>query len=143
MLARYLLHFIQAAINAIGRQRIVVNSGEDRMAAPITNNNAQDVLRGASKAMRPEQQGQGRGEAQKAAEIAGNGRQDDAVSVSRAAQILSQQPSERGQGVIQSAGQAMELAKGLRALFEGNSGQAFTAQSAKLSPDLMELLKAS
>jgi hypothetical protein len=110
------------------------------MATPITNNNP--ALVGNNRSMRPEPQGEARGEAQAATEVVGNGRQEDGVTVSRAAQILSQQPSERGQGVIHSAEQAMELAKGLRALFEGNSGQAHAAQASKVSPDLMELLKA-
>ena len=110
------------------------------MATPITNNN--QALVGNSRMMRPELQEQARGDSQAATEVAGSGRQEDGVTVSRAAQLLSQQPSERGQGVIQSADQAMDLAKGLRALFEGDGGQALAAQASSVSPSLMELLKA-
>lgn len=62
--------------------------------------------------------------------------------MSRAAQLLSQQPAERGAGVIQSADQAMQMAKGLRALFEGNGGLALAAQAGNAPADLMGLLQA-
>lgn len=110
------------------------------MASPITNHNPASINSG--KAMRPEGQEPQAGQRPAVAESGGSGVAQDEVTVSRAAQLLSQQPTERGQGGIQSADHAAQVAKGLRALFEGQSGQALAAQAAKLSPDMMELLKA-
>lgn len=110
------------------------------MATPVTNNPM--ALAGNSKAVRPEPLGSGSGQPQAVQESSPNGGQEDGVTVSRAAQVLSQQPGERGQGVINSAEQAMQMAKGLRALFEGGGGQAVAAQAARISPDMMGLLQA-
>lgn len=110
------------------------------MATPITNNSP--ALVANNKAQRPEVQGLGGGQGQGAVVSADSGTQDDGVTVSRAAQVLSQQPAERGNGAIQSADHAAQVAKGLRALFEGNSGQALAAQAVRITPDMMELLKA-
>lgn len=110
------------------------------MATPITNNPT--ALASNSKTVRPEPQGSGNGQAQAVQEGSVNGGQEGNVTVSRAGQVLSQQPSERGQGVINSAEQAMQMAKGLRALFDGGGGQAVAAQAARISPDMMGLLQA-
>ncbi len=118
------------------------------MATPITNNNAQNLLRGAdspalagnNKTLRPEAQGLVPGQA--AVDIVATESQEQGMTVSRAAQLLSQQPAERGAGAIQSADQAQQLAKGLRALFEGNGGQALAAQAGNTPADLMGLLQA-
>lgn len=110
------------------------------MATPITNNNPALINSGGAK--RSEVQGTSSGQGQAVAEAVVTAHQEDGVTVSRAAQVLSQQPAERGQGAIQSADHASQVAKGLRALFEGSSGQALAAQAAKISPDMMELLKA-
>ncbi len=109
------------------------------MTAPITNHNP--ALIGNSKMQRPDTPAQGGGQGPAAQEGNVSGGQEDGVTLSRAAQVLSQQPSERSQGVIQSADQAAQLAQGLRAQVDGNSDQALAAQANNISVDLMDLLK--
>ena len=93
--------------------------------------------------VRPEPQGVAAGKVQQPVQDeVESGRQDPDVTLSRAAQVLSQEPSERGQGVIQSAEHASQVALGLRALFEGNGAQALASQAGKVSADIMGLLKA-
>ncbi len=119
------------------------------MAIPTTNNNAQDVLRGAgspalignNKTLQSEMQRLVPGQASSTA-ASTSGSDEDDVTVSRAAQVLNQQTNLRGEGVIKSADQATQLAKGLGALFAANSGQGLAAQTSNVTPDLMGLLKA-
>ncbi len=128
------------------------------MATPV-NNNAQDVLRGAgsaqnvlrgtdspaltgnNKTLPPETQRLASGQ-EREQPTATSGSDDDDVTVSRAAQVLNQQTHLRGEGVIKSADQAAQLAKGLSALFGVNSSQGLTAQTGNVTQDLMGLLKA-
>ncbi|MFC1747293.1 hypothetical protein ACFL2V_00650 [Pseudomonadota bacterium] len=111
------------------------------MTTPISNNNS--TLAGSNKSVRTDEKGPDQGRGQAHAEAPTVGGQADAVSVSRAAQVLNEQPLERGQGVIQSAEHAAEVAQGLRALFDGDAGQAVAAQAKNVSSDLIDLLKAS
>ena len=62
--------------------------------------------------------------------------------MSRAAELLSSEPADRGQGVIQSAEQASQMAQGLKDLFAQQPGQAIAAQAKNLSPEMAGLLKA-
>lgn len=70
------------------------------------------------------------------------GRQDDAVTVSQAAEVLSRQVEAHGEGAIQTAEQAAHVAQSLRGLFEGNAGQALAAHTKNVSSELTLLLKA-
>lgn len=110
------------------------------MATPITNNNP--ALVGNNKTLRPETAALAAGPGPAALESTADGQQEYGVTVSRAAQVLNQQPGERGEGVIQSADQASATAKGLRALFEGGNSQTLAALATNVSADLMGLLKA-
>ncbi len=110
------------------------------MATPISNN---PILPGGNKTSGAEEKYPGQGHRQEKATSSAVNTQDDAVSVSRAAQVLNEQPIERGQGVIRSAEQAAQVARGLKALFENNNGQALAGQTQNVSPDLVALLKVS
>lgn len=118
------------------------------MAIPITNNNPQNVVRGTDSPVltgnnkASPQDTQRLVSRQESVHPAAGGSDDNDVTVSRAAQILSQQAGLRSEGVIKSADQAAQLAKELGALFRTNNGQAQAAQAGNVSPDLMELLKA-
>jgi hypothetical protein len=75
--------------------------------------------------------------------VVANGRQDDAVTVSRAAEAMNRKNVGQGDdGVIQSPEHAAQVAKTIRGLFEGNGGQALAAQAKNVSSELMHLLQA-
>lgn len=111
------------------------------MTTPISNNNTS--LAGSNKSARADEKGPGKELEQGQVAESVSGAQEDAVSVSRAAQVLSEQPVDRGQGVIQSSAQAAEVARGLKGLIEENPGLLLVAQAKAASPGLGELLKAS
>lgn len=111
------------------------------MAKPIDNNGLQNLTHGhASRLGGQLESNQGLTSDQ--ASTVANGRQDDAVTVSRAAEVLNRKDDIRDDGVIQSAEHASQVAQTLRSLFEGNSGQALAAQAKNVSSELMLLLKA-
>ncbi len=110
------------------------------MNSPISNNNPSLV--NANRSPRAEEKAQNSPKGREDQEAGAAPRaQDDSVSVSRAAQVLSEQPSDRGAGRIETPEQAAQVAKGLKALFSENSGKALAAQAKTVSPDMMELLK--
>ncbi len=109
------------------------------MAAPISNSGP--ALIGNNKTPQSDAERLARGTGQTVATEA-NEPGEEAVTVSRAAQLLNQQSDVRHEGVIKSAEQAAQLAKGLSALFSANSGQALSAQAGSGVSDLMGLLKA-
>lgn len=112
------------------------------MAAPISNNPA---LIGGNKPARTEEQSPGQAGGQDKGRSLGASVQGDAVSVSRAAQVLNEQPveRERGQGAVQSAEGAAQVAQSLKILIEKNGARALAAQTNNVSSDLMDLLKVS
>ncbi len=106
------------------------------MANPINPSNSSLVNANASSKAKERQTGaQGQPVEQTTSQ-----RNDDAVSVSRAAEVLNAAPSERGEGRIQTADQASELAKHIRSLFENNSGLALAAQAKNVSGEMSGLL---
>ena len=109
------------------------------MATPISNTGSTSISH--SKATRSEEQSSRAG-GQAASEGAVPAASEDALSVSRAAELLSSEPADRGQGVIQSAEQASQMAQGLKDLFAQQPGQAIAAQAKNLSPEMAGLLKA-
>ncbi len=70
------------------------------------------------------------------------GRVENSVTVSSAAKLLSERSQMEGEGRIHSADEAATAAQGLRALFEGNPGEALAVQAQNITPDLLDLLKA-
>ena len=110
------------------------------MTAPISNNNP--ALIGNNKTSQPDVERLARGAGQPVAAESTES-SEEGVTVSRAAQLLNQQSGVRSEGVIKSADQAAQLAKGLMALFSANSGQALSAQAGGSVSDLMGLLKVS
>ena len=110
------------------------------MANIISNDHSAALAN--NKSSRAEAKG-GNGQAQGQGQVQNDAApgQDDAVTVSRAAQVLSESQANRGEGVIQSADHAAQVAQGLKGLFAGNSGQALAAQANNISPDLLDLLK--
>ncbi len=111
------------------------------MATPISNNTS--TLINNNQAARPgEREKGGQATGQPDVESATGMPRDDAVILSRAAELLNQSQTERGQGKIESPDQAAELAQQLKAQIEANPNQAMMGQSTSISKDLMELLKA-
>lgn len=111
------------------------------MANPISNNNSSAIAN--NKSASPEQRGaKGQDIAADQQNSVTSNQSDDAVSVSRAAEVLSQAPTERGQGIIQSSEHASAVAQQLKAQFESNPAQALAGQSNGVSSDIMELIKA-
>jgi hypothetical protein len=111
------------------------------VANPISNNNSSAIAN--NKSASPEQRGaKGQEIAAEQQNSATSNQSDDAVTVSRAAEVLSQASTDRGQGVIQSAEHASAVAQQLKAQFESNPAQALAGQSNNVSTDIMELIKA-
>ena len=109
------------------------------MAAPINNDNlAKHLLN--PKSHRPEEQG--RGNVASSAVLETTAADEDAISVSRAAEVLNQRPVPRSENVLETPEQAAEMARGLKALFEANPGQVLVAQTRDLHSGLGELLRA-
>ncbi|ALP53004.1 hypothetical protein Tel_07450 [Candidatus Tenderia electrophaga] len=109
------------------------------MTTPISNNNPGGVAN--KQAGRPEER-ESRGQAPAAQTQQVHGRQDDALTVSRAAEMLSQGSAPRAQGVIQSAEQAAHVAQQLKAHIQADPGAALAGQAQGLSSEMLELLKA-
>lgn len=116
--------------------------GETIVAKPIDNNSLQNLSN--SLASRPG----GQPDAKQASTgdqlpAVANGRQDDAVTVSRAAEAMNRKHVGQGDdGVIKTPEHAAQVAKTLRGLLEANSGQALAAQAKNVSSELMYLLQA-
>lgn len=113
------------------------------MTTPISNNNPGGIAN--NKSARPEERdAKGRGGAPLAAERRVSGHQADAVTVSRAAEMLSQgAAAQRGQGVIQSPEQAAQLAQQLKSRIQADPAGALAGQAQGLSGgSITALLKA-
>lgn len=113
------------------------------MTTPISNNNPGGIAN--NKSARPEaRDANGRGSVPVAADegqVAD--RQADAVTVSRAAEMLSQGvAAQRGRGVIQSPEQAAQLAQQLKPRIQADPAGALAAQAQGLSGSIMALLEA-
>lgn len=111
------------------------------MTKPIDNNGLQNLIHSHASRSGNQLESNQASTSEPASTIV-NGRQDDAVTVSRAAEVLNRKDDNRDDGVIQSAEHASQVAQTLRSLFEGNSGQALAAQAKNVSSELMLLLKA-
>lgn len=110
------------------------------MITPVSNNNP------ATTANNKAASSEGRGNQTAAktvsqAEPVANKQNIDEVSVSRAAEVLSQATAERGQGTIQSPDQAAELVQQLKTLFQNNPAQALASQAGDVPASIMDLLK--
>ncbi|MBI3772705.1 MAG: hypothetical protein HY272_08415 [Gammaproteobacteria bacterium] len=110
------------------------------MAKPIDNNGLQNLTQSHASRLGNQLDLNQVSTSDQASTVA-SGRQDDAVTVSRAAEVLNRKDDSRGNGVIQSAEHASQVAQTLRGLFEGNSGLALAAQAKNVSSELMLLLK--
>lgn len=111
------------------------------MAKPIDNNGLQNLIHSQASRSGGQPESNRASTSDQTPTIA-NGRQDDAVTVSRAAEVLNRKDESRGDKVIQSEAHASQVAQTLRSLIEGNSGQALSAQAKNVSSELMLLLKA-
>jgi len=109
------------------------------MAAPISGTSSSTISH--NKSVRGEEN-PGKGSAQSAAQEGVAPAARDAVSVSAAAEVLANAPTERGEGVIKSSEQASAIAQGLKNLFAGSAGQALAAQAKEITPEMMGVLKA-
>jgi len=111
------------------------------VATPISNNNPVSIVNNKSSASGGRaNQAQGRPDSQ--VEQVTAKQNEDAVSVSRAAEVLSQAAVDRGQGTIQSSEQALELAGQLKDLLLNNPARALAGQAGSVSSSIMDLLKA-
>lgn len=111
------------------------------MATPISNNNPVAIAN--NKTSRSEERGsQAHGQTGEQADQVASAQNDVAVSVSRAAEVLNQAPTEHGQGNIQTAEQAAAVAGQLKELFQQNPANALAGQAGGVSSDIMDLLKA-
>lgn len=112
------------------------------MTTPISNNNPGSIAN--NKSAGPEtRDGKGREGALVSAERDVSGHQADAVTVSRAAEILSQGAvAQRGRGVIQLPEQAAQLAQQLKTRIQADPAGALVAQAQGLSGGIMAVLEA-
>ena len=111
------------------------------MTTPISNNNPTQIAKHQPK--RPDERGE---QAQEAAtdqsDRAVLNQSEDAVSLSRAAEVLSQTPLARETGSLQSAEHASAVVQQIKSLFEANPAQALASQAGNVSSDIIGLLKA-
>jgi len=106
------------------------------MAAPINNNLTSTLTTTQSRTDRLEQGGDpGKGQQAQALPQA-----TDAVTLSRAAEVLNSVPPSRGEGAIHSPEQASNIAQNLSALFTASPAQALATQSGDTS-GLGEILR--
>ncbi len=95
------------------------------MAAPINNNLTPQLTNTQARADRADVRGDEASAQQGQAAQA----KSDAVTLSRAAEVLNATPASRGEGAIASAEQASDMAQNLKSLFVEAPTQALAAQS--------------
>lgn len=109
-----------------------INNNNPALINPNTANKAQERNHGAA--------AQNGAQAGSQAVDAVSQQGGDAVSVSRAAEVLNQAPAERAEGSVQTSSQATELAQRIRAMFADNPDQGMSAQAKNVSGELTALL---
>jgi hypothetical protein len=110
------------------------------MASPISNNNPTLIDHRRAGSSNNEHATNGN-KASNGSEEPAAKRQDDAISVSNAAQALGSSVSGQNSGNIQNASQASEVAKNIASLFAENGAGALNAHG-NASAGLASLLKA-
>jgi hypothetical protein len=110
------------------------------MASPISNNNPALIDHRRAGSSNNEHATNGN-KASNGSEEPAAKRQDDAISVSNAAQALGSSVSGQNSGNIQNASQASEVAKNIASLFAENGAGALNAHG-NASAGLASLLKA-
>lgn len=112
------------------------------MTTPISNNHPGGIANNQT-GRSAEREGRGAGAAPLAETPAAPAARGDAVSVSRAAEILSRGAANNGQGPIQTPEQAAELVQLIKARVQADPAAALASQSPAMSGSgIIELLKA-